>query len=156
MADPVKAIVDAARKVISIGLEETRLTCPTRPIISILRDRMVRIRELLIPVIAAYDAAQAQPHQWGPPKGPIDVEHCHRCMSIRRTDGENSPVCRGTPSVGPREIPSAEDVRKWRVQCGALIAKLSWAKCFDAPRLELAALIDKAEEWFRRVRGDRP
>ena len=59
MTDPTKALADAARKVISIGLEEQRLTCPTRPVISILRDRMVRIRELLIPAMAAYVAAAA-------------------------------------------------------------------------------------------------
>lgn len=43
-----------------------------------------------------------EPHNWVPPKGPISWEHCGRCGIVKRTDGKNSKVCKGTPRIGPR------------------------------------------------------
>lgn len=41
-------------------------------------------------------------HNWVPGNHVLMQEHCGRCGAIKRTDGGNSPFCKGTPKVGPR------------------------------------------------------
>jgi hypothetical protein len=64
------------------------------------------LREDMKPAI---DKARAvlSPHRWVDATPLVKWPHCSQCGNIKRADGRNSKVCKGTPAVRLREVSRA-------------------------------------------------